>query len=187
MVSITYNLPSTGFSAPSTTEAASLLKIVDAAAPWLKLAESVEVDEFRRALAASGLMFRTAEPISRFAFVHFLDAANELLMTHGRGGTIGGVSLMGAILGHGDIAWRQADASVGQLLEIGLDLHSGRKCENAWRGLLTGERNIMAPSPARSELIQRAARGVPQTTFWTQGTNGLRQIDARDPLWSRSR
>jgi hypothetical protein len=186
-VSITYSIPRTGYSPPDTQEAGRLLKIVDAGAPWLKLAANVEVDEFRRAMAASGLMFRASEPVTKYAFGHFVDAANELVMTHGRGGSIGGVAFLGSVLAHADVCWRRADGSVGQMLEVGLDVYAGRGCQNAWRGLLTGERNIMAPMPPRSEFVHRAAKGVPQATFWTQGENGMRQIERGDPLWSRSR
>jgi hypothetical protein len=186
MVTITYSSPNTGYSAPDTQEAGRLLKIVDAACPWINLRENVEIDEFRRALASVGLMFRTAEPVSKFAFGHFVDAANELVATHGRGGEVGGVALMGAVLGHGDVCWRQADASLGQLLELGLDRHSGRQCSNAWRGLLTGERNIMPPTPPRGELVDRAAKGQPAATFWKRDDGGaLRSVAPDERLWRR--
>jgi hypothetical protein len=90
-VSITYALPSTGYIAPTEDQAARLLRIVDAACPWLALAASTDLAEFRRAFNATGLMFRRSEPDTRHSFSHFIDAANDMLAQRnwGRGGQRG--------------------------------------------------------------------------------------------------
>jgi hypothetical protein len=57
--------------------------------------------------------------------------------------------------------------------------------ENAWRGLLTGERNIMPPTPPRSEFVRQAAQR-PQASFWKEGQDGsMRSVAANESLWSR--
>jgi hypothetical protein len=63
MVTITYSVPNTGFCPPSKDEAAKLMRVVDAARPELALKASVDDAEFRLALRATGLMFRTVEPV----------------------------------------------------------------------------------------------------------------------------
>jgi hypothetical protein len=77
MVTVTYSLPHTGFCPPSKDEAGKLMRIVDAAAPWLALVSSVDLSEFLYALRAVGFMFRTPAPVSKYAVTHFLDAGKR--------------------------------------------------------------------------------------------------------------
>jgi hypothetical protein len=130
-------------------------------------------------------MFRTPEPVSKYAVNHFLDAGNAMLTEKWGAPGVSGVAFLGAMLAHGDIVWRRADASLGQLLEIGLDLYQGRQCENAWRGLLTGERNVMAPRPPpASRVLEKQARN--SVSFQKQGADGqMRPVRGNESLWSR--
>jgi hypothetical protein len=102
------------------------MRIVDAACPWLTLVSSVDLSEFRYALSAPGLMYRRSEPDSSRAFHYFLDGANEMLSTRWGASSVSGCALLGAILAHADIPWPRANAAVGQMLEVGLDLYNGR-------------------------------------------------------------
>jgi hypothetical protein len=184
-VSITYSLPHTGFASPSAAEAAKLARIVDAAHPWIGLIENSDPEEFQRAFTAAGFMFRTADPVSKYAFTHFLDEGNVMLRERMCASSVGAPAFLGAVLAHGDVCWRKPDPSLGQLLELGLDIHRGQRCSNAWRGILTGERNLLSPMPARQAFIDRSTRGVPVATIWSQGQNSMRQIERGDPLWSK--
>lgn len=123
MTTVTYSLPHTGYFPPTAEEAAKLARIVDAAHPGLALIASTELPEFRRALSAVGFMFRTAEPVSKYSFIHFVDEANVMLVERLNASSVSGTAIFGAILAHGDICWRKADASLGPLLEVGLDLY----------------------------------------------------------------
>jgi hypothetical protein len=186
MVSVSYSLPGTGFFPPDAKQANALARIVDAAFPDVGLIRSTDLPEFSRALSAVGYMYRTAEPVSKYSFIHFVDAANDLLTEHLHGSSVSGTAVFGAVLAHADICWRKADRSLGQMLEVGLDLYQGRMCENAWRGLLTGERNLMTPTPPRDAYVAQAGKGQ-KTTFWRQDENGkMRSLRPDEPMWSKS-
>jgi hypothetical protein len=186
MVTVSYSLPHTGFCPPSKDEAGKLMRIVDGGRPELGLVASVDLSEFRYALRASGFMFRTVEPVSKYAFAHFLDAGNALLSERWGAPGVSGVAFLGAIHAHADISWRRADASLGLLLEIGLNEFQGRQCENAWRGLLTGERNLMAPRPPPASLVrEKEARN--SVSFYRQAADGsMRPVGSNESLWDRS-
>jgi hypothetical protein len=186
MTTITYSLPNTGYAPPSKDEARRLWHIVDAAYPDLGLIASVDEQEFRRAFSAVGLMYRRDTPDERHALTYFLDSANELISQHLKGSSVSGCALLGAVHAHCDIPWRKPDRSLGQLLEIGLDPYVGRRSENHWRGLLDGTRNLMQPTPPRSEFVQRAGQGQQKATFWRRGESGeARAIRPDEPLRSR--
>jgi hypothetical protein len=185
VTTIQYLLPATGFSPPSGDEAAKLMRIVDAARPELTLLKSVELSEFRYAMRASGLMFRRETPDTSHAFSFFIDSANAMLTERWGAPGVSGTALLGAIWAHADVVWRRADRSIGQLLEVGLDLHVGRQCENRWRDLIEGKANLLAPVAARSEFMHRAGKEHPRATFWTHGESGLRQLQSNEPLWGR--
>jgi hypothetical protein len=177
MVSISYNsVPRTGFVAPNEAEAARLLKLVTSMRPDLGL---VGLIEFRRAFAAIGYMFRTEQPVTKYAASHFLDAGNEMLERWGES-SIGGAAFVSAIKGHGDICWRAGDRSLGQSFEIGLNLYEGRPCENRWRQLLSGTAALMAPVPPNSSRV--AARQARDSISY-------RRLDGSPvggSLWSKS-
>jgi hypothetical protein len=183
-VSITYHLPNTGFCNCTEDEAAKLLRIVDAGAPWLALKATTGLSEFRRAFTAVGLMFRTAEPVSKYAAGHFLDAANAMLLERLGSCSVDGVAFLGAIFAHGDICYRLANPKLGQLLELGLHQYHGRQCENSWRGLLTGARNLLPPTAPRSDRAHLAGRS--SVSFYKQGADGaMRALRPEESLWSR--
>jgi hypothetical protein len=183
MVTITTLPPSTGAIMPDAKQLRSLRRIVAAAHPWIDgiAVDSEEADrEFWRAFWAVRRFYRTELPDETRGFGALLDDANLSLRE-----SIGGAMFLAACLASGDVVWRRGDTSVGQLLTVGLNPFRGLKANNRWLAILSGTGNILSPMPPRQEFVQRAARGVPQATFWEKGTNSLRQIDARDPLWRR--
>jgi hypothetical protein len=184
-VSVTYALPSTGFQRPSEDEMGRLMRLVDAGAPWLGLAASTGLDEFGRAFRAVGYMYRRAEPDTKHSFSHFLDSANDMLQQRKGGADVSATALLGAIIGHADIPYRRADRGCGQLLEIGLDRYHGLPCQNHWRGLLAGERNLLPSLPPRGGRAAIAA-AQRQVTFFKQSPSGeYRPVGANESLWSR--
>jgi hypothetical protein len=183
---VTYSLPNTGFQCPSEDEMARLLRLTDAGAPWLGLAASTGLDEFGRAFRAVGYMYRRAEPDTKHSFSHFLDAANLMLQQRQGGADVSATALLAAIVAHADVPLRRADRGCGQLLEVALDVHHGLPCVNNWRGLLTGERNLLPSLPPRGDraAISAAQR---QVSFFKQTPDGeFRPVGASESLWSRS-
>jgi hypothetical protein len=181
MVTITTLAPDTGAHMPDAKQLKSLRKIVAAAHPWIDGVgtEGDEADhEFWRAFRAVGMFYRTELPDEKRGFGWHLDHASSML-----GERIGGGMFLAACLAAGDVVWRRADASVGQLLTVGLNPYQGLKANNRWLAIASGTANLLSPMPARSELVHRAAKGVPVATFWTQGQNGMRQIERGESLW----
>lgn len=153
MVRITTLPPATGFIMPTLEDLSSLRKIVLAVHhAWLGDGEGSELNQeraFRRAFFAVGRMFRRREPRRDRYFHSFVASANDRLSENG-GGSIDGRDFMLAALAHCDVVWQKPDASNGVLAEIGLYEYSGLPCTNAWRRLLSGEANLLAPVvPAR--------------------------------------
>jgi hypothetical protein len=184
-VRVTYSLPATGFECPSEVEMGRLMRVVDAGAPWLGLA-AVGLDEFGRAFRAVGYMYRRAEPDTSHAFSYFIDAANDTLQQRQGGADVSAIALLAAIVAHADVPWRRADRGCGQLLEVALDVHHGLPCVNNWRGLLTGERNLLPGLPPRGDRAAIAA-AQRQVSFFKQTPDGeFRPVGASESLWSRS-
>jgi hypothetical protein len=68
-------------------------------------------------------------------------------------------------------------------LELGLDQYHGRQCENSWRGLLSGQRNLLPPTAPRSD---RALAERSSVSFYKQGADGtMRALRPDESLWSR--
>lgn len=139
-------LPRTGYEAPNAEELRRLFQIVTAARP--ELLPDATLREFGNAMWAVGHFRRTVAPWSGQYFSFWVNRANELIETVGMFPLVNGATLMTAVLGHGDICWRAREPLKGQLLEIGLSAYSGRPCSNAWRKILSGEANILAPVPS---------------------------------------
>jgi hypothetical protein len=177
--------PSTGAIMPDAEQLRSLRKIVAAAHPWIGGGVADESDESDREFAAAfravGRFYRTELPDETRSFGWIVDHSNAGGSEH-----VSGSMFLAACLAAGDVNWRRGDTSVGQLLSIALNPYQGIKANNRWQAILSGTGNILAPMAPRAELVQRAARGVPVATLWAQGPGqSMRQIDARDPLWSR--
>ena len=182
MVTITTRLPETGLELPSPAELARLRKIVLAAHPWLRDGAPAE-REFVRAFWAAGMAFRTASPCRSRSFAAFVDDACELLTQYGSEG-VGGSAFMAACLAHGDICWQKPDATIGALLEIGLNAYQGGKCANAWRDILAGKANLLSPTPRPERLT--AAQSASPTRIYREdrATGEMREVVADDgSLW----
>jgi hypothetical protein len=177
--------PDTGAIVPDPKQLRSLRKIVAASHPWIGgdiSDDSEEADrEFAAAFRAVGRFFRLETPDENRSFGWFVDHSNAKLSEQ-----VEGPMFLAACLAAGDVNWRRGDTSVGQLLSIALNPYQGIKATNRWQAIVAGQANILAPMAARSELVHRAAKDVPQATYWTQGTNSMRQIERGESLW-RSR
>ena len=183
-VSVTYALPNTGYIAPTEDRAVRLMRIVDKGAPWLGLAASTDLAEFRRAFAAVGYMYRRSEPDTSRLFSYFIDAANDMLQQRNGGASVSATAVLGAILGSGDICWRKADRRCGQLLEIGLNPFHGRQALPAWRDLIEGRASLLPSLPPRGNRAAAADAGR-QISFHQQQADGsYRRIADNEPLWS---
>ena len=139
-------LPDTNFVAPTDAELAKLLAIVVAGRPELR-GKVTDPGEFKRAFTACEYFRRTATPRRDRYFSFFVNAANDLLRERLRVATVGGEAFLAAVFAHADICWRAPDPRWGVLLEVGLDAYKGACCNNAWRGLLDGTANLLAPIP----------------------------------------
>jgi hypothetical protein len=158
MVTVTEFNARTGFEEPPTTDIyPRLQEIVEAVEPSLR--GKVHVDEFRRAFIALGYMFRTAAPRSDLYFSSHVEAVNAILTRWGAGSTTG-EAVFAALRAHGDIPWRRPDRSVGQLLEAGLNPHSGIKCSNRWKEILNGAPLLAPVAPDRGIARQDGIRVV---------------------------
>jgi hypothetical protein len=114
VTTISYSLPSTGYCAPSAAEAAKLARIVDAACPWLALIATTDLPEFRRALTATGLMFRLPEPDTKHSVAFFVDAAADMLAERWGAQSVSLNAFLGAVLAR---SWRMATLCGGGLIQ----------------------------------------------------------------------
>jgi hypothetical protein len=161
-----------GVDMPTDDELDKLLSIVTAAYPDLKLAREQgrfdiatrdHRDEFRRAFFAVGRMGRIAEPSPDRYFSAIVDDVNRVLNAH-RHKAVEGDAAMCAILAWGDVAHRPADAAFGQLAEVALArINQGSPARPAaWRDLLSGKANLVAPLPPRGMHASSSTYPVPR-------------------------
>jgi hypothetical protein len=163
---VSYPSPVTGMILPTADQLRALRRIVlFSHDDWLGDGEGTELEQqrnFNRGFWAAGKFFRVRAPRRDRFYFHWVEVGNQWLEDSGQP-PIDGTSLMLGILAHRDIAWQMPDSSVGALLEIAVDQHSGAPCANAWRGFLTGEANLLPPTrprePDRSIGIVREFSG----------------------------
>jgi hypothetical protein len=178
MVTIRTMLPDTNFQMPTDQELKTLARIALSAHADLK--ENADrmpdfAEQFRRAFYAVGFQFRLDQPTPKFYFHAHLEAANTFLRQQGNA-SVDGAPFLAAVFAHNDICWQQADESAGQLLLLGLDPYSGRRCSNAWRDLLRGG-NMLAPTPAPRHLRPPEPTSV---RMYQEDAGGvMRPVDAR--------
>ena len=154
---VTTAFPATGFVAPTDKEFGSLLKIVEAARPPLR--GKVEPGEFARAFYACGHFWRTTMPRRDRYFSYFTELANEMLSELWNAQPVSGDAFFAACLGHGDIAWRAYDPSIGALLEVGLDPIAARRATTVGAGCSTA-RQPPGAGAARSDCEAGGRRVV---------------------------
>jgi hypothetical protein len=131
--------------------------------------------QFGRAFVAVGYAaWRTIEPVTNRYFSALVDDANDLLQRYWRAPAVSGSAFLAACWGHGDVAIRPAQRSVGQLLECGLNPDSGLRCGNVWRQILAG-RPLRAPLAPRRFLQEM---NMPSTvSYFQQGWDGrMREV-----------
>jgi hypothetical protein len=180
-------LNDTGYMPPNTRELAALLKIVLAAHPLLPagMAHEAFLDEFAHSFDAVGHLYRTDAPNSKRYFSAWIEDTNIWLERQGRA-PVSGNAFLAACLAHGDVPWRQANDSVGQLLEVGLHATVGRRCKNCWREILRGERTLLPPTPPDRERV-RAVAPSPVKIFQENRFGNMVEFDPTTgkELWSR--
>ena len=179
-----------GADMPTDDELERLYAIVVAKHPWLNLEREAKrtehgdrdfMGEFRNALYAIARM-RRSEPGGDRYWASMVDDANGVLRSH-RLGEVEGDALLCAAIAHGDVAWRRADASLGQLLEVGLaPLHQGKPAASRWRQILNGE-PLLPPMSPRGMRNPESSYPAPRVRI-TYPDSG-REVDPAAPLWAQ--
>lgn len=134
-----------GYERPSDDEMQKLFDLVLTHRPELR--EGASFAEFPRAMLAVAHLGRTNSVVTSQYFSHWIEVANTMLAGAGLA-PVGGSSLLAAIIGHGDVAYRLSDRFAGQPLECGLTEYGGRRCGNAWRDVLSGRAMLLKPVPS---------------------------------------
>ena len=161
----------TGVDMPTAAELDRLLAIVSAAHPSLALEKKQRRfdialrnhrDEFKRAFYAVGRMGRLSEPDADRYVSSVFDDANSILKTR-RLQEIEGDAFHAAALAWGDVVWRATDRAMGQSFEIGIArLNQGWPARPAWRDLLAGKANLLAPLPPRGMHVSSSSYPLPR-------------------------
>ena len=168
-----------GVAMPTDAELAKLLDIVLAAHPG-DFRHNLE--EFRRAFYAVGRLGRLGEPSDDRYFVSMVDDANEILRAR-RLESANGDMFCAAVLAWGDVCWREADASVGQPLELGLaKIYQGTPARPVWRDILSGAANLPPPLPPRN--MRASSSSYPEPRVRIRYGDG-REVDPSAPLWAQ--
>jgi hypothetical protein len=134
-VTVTVSVAQTGFQRPTAEQLLALSEIVWREHAWL---DQCSEAAFERAFLGVGYMYRLDEPSRKLAFYSHVDNCNDVLQRLGLR-AVEGAAVLAAILAHGDIPWRAHNPRRGQMLEVALAPFTGRKCNNRWRAVLTGE------------------------------------------------
>jgi len=168
--------------APSEPEALKLIKIVEAKyGDWLRVRETTDLAEIRRALIATSLMYRKALP-SKYSFAYLLDYANTLLIDRLGSQSVSGPAFLLAAVVSGDIEFRRPALDRGEILEVGLDPYSGARACGRWRDVIAGKASLCesAPSiPLRRQAIERG----PARTFQQRPDGSFRVVGDNESLW----
>jgi hypothetical protein len=164
--------PSVGYEQPSMDELRALRRIVlNVHDDWLggpgEGSELEQIRAFSRAFWAAGHFFRTRETRRDRHYHAWVEDANDMLDARGMY-AIGGRDLMLAIIAHGDIVFQRPGD--GALAEVGLDRYRGLPCRNTWRQVLTGEANLLVPTPPRTVVAQNYP--VPKPRLFQAGLDG---------------
>jgi hypothetical protein len=180
-----------GVDMPTDVELDKLLAIVTQAHPALALEKKqgrfdVAIRdhraEFKRAFFGVGRMGRLSEPSSDRYFHAVVDDVNRVLSAR-RLGDVEGDAVMCAILAWADVQHRPADASFGQLTEVALArIGQGTPARPAWRDLLAGRANLLAPLPPRNTRASSSNYPVPRVTI--RYPNG-QEADAIKNSWAQ--
>ena len=141
-----------GFVMPDAAQLARLFEIVTAEHRQLRDGIA-DVDEFKRAFWVAGTFYRRPQPDSSHYYSFWLEAAARRLEDAGSR-PVSGPAFLAGCLAWGDIPWQKPDPGVGDLLELGLNEHSGRRANDTWLDLLAGERPLLKPV-FRDRGIQR--------------------------------
>ena len=103
-----------------------------------------DMDEFSRAFWVAGTFYRRQQPDSSRYYSYWLEAAARRLEDAGSR-PVSGPAFLAAVLAWIDIPWQKPDPGVGDLLELGISEHTGRRANDTWKDLLAGERGMLKP------------------------------------------
>ncbi len=170
----------TGYLRPDGETMRELLAIVKTN-PWINLS-AVTDGPFSRAMLFVGRCFRLDQPSTKYYLSGWVDLANNFLDRCGMAADIAGDALIAAVIGAADVPYRLPDGRYGQIAELGLDEHIGRKNSNAWR--------LLNARPLRSPLAPRgviAGQSIPRPKIYQEDAAGqMREIAEGEPMrWSR--
>lgn len=151
-------MPNTGFDpgtmTPTAAEFKRLKTIVFAKHADIEVAASRIRDfddQLKRSWYTAGFFFRLPAPSKKRWFSAYVDAASALLQRQGLEG-ISGPAFLAACHCWADVPWSAPD-NAGGVLELGLDEYTGLKVSpDAWRAVLKGECQLMAPTPRQRDL-----------------------------------
>lgn len=176
---LTYMLPATGLEMPTGEQLRALRRIVlSTHGDWLGGGEGSELNQeqaFRRAFWAVGRFFRRRQVRHDRFFHDWVAAANSRLEENGAS-TVDGRDIMLGILAHCDVPWQRPNTAQGVLPEIGVDEFSGLPCSNAWRQLLTGEANLLPPTPPRGAAPLLEADRAPRPRLFQERDGRMQEI-----------
>ena len=132
-----------GFAMPDAAQLARLLEIVTAEHTWLRDGVA-DAAEFERAFWVAGTFYRRPQPDGSRYYSHWLEIAARRLEDAGSR-PVSGQAFLAACLAWIDIPWQKPDPGVGDLLELGISEHTGRRANDTWKDLLAGERGLLKP------------------------------------------
>ena len=135
-----------GVDLPSDAELARLLDIVRATHPEFRR----DLPAFKLAMLGVGRLGRLSEPTNDRYVVSMLDDVNEILRGR-RLSSIDGNMFLAAVIGWGDVLWRDGDDALGQRLELGLTKpDQGAPAKSRFRDILSGKANLLPSLPPRN-------------------------------------
>jgi hypothetical protein len=181
---IVASLPDTKFQPAGHEQIAALMRIIFGSFPGIETAAAAVPDfrrQFQLAFIAVGFQFRLSTPdAARYIYAH-VSTVNEFAAENYRDQPpVGALAVWVAALADGDIPWRAADPSVGQVLELGINPTTGKACRtpNQWKLLLSGEANLVRPTAPATQSTSPYPHPVPR--FYR---NGVEIDPMTEELW----
>ena len=164
-----------GVDLPSDAELARLLDIVRATHPEFRR----DLPAFKLAMLGVGRLGRLSEPTNDRYVVSMLDDVNEILRGR-RLSSIDGNMFLAAVIGWGDVLWRDGDDALGQQLELGLTKpNQGAPAKSRFRDILSGKANLLPSLPPRN--MRASSSSYPEPRVRIRYGDG-REVDPAAPL-----
>jgi hypothetical protein len=183
MVTITNVELDCGLRMPSNAEFTKLAKLVLDAHPDLaKAAAGVQnfVEEFRLSFWALNTMWKSEEPAKRY-FADIVADINATLAQRSRP-SVSGVAVLCAVIATGEIKFRLADDSKGQLLEVWVSKYQGASYKNVWRDIVAGRAKLLPPTPVDRERLQQIERS-PVRIYKEDARGNMQSLEDGGSFW----